>query len=58
MTEIESPAGLPSAESTQMLTALVRMRSALQDVRLPLELPSAPDNRDAQRRWLTSSRTT
>ena len=35
--------------STQMLTALVRMRSALQEVRLPLELPSAQDQRDAQR---------
>ena len=35
--------------STQMLTALVRMRSALQEVRLPLELPSAPEQRDAQR---------
>ena len=49
MTELESKHGTPSAESTQMLTALVRMRSALQEVRLPLELPSAPDNRDAQR---------
>ncbi|MCW2834551.1 MAG: transporter [Nocardioides sp.] len=35
--------------STQMLTALVRMRSALQEVRLPLELPSALEQRDAQR---------
>ena len=35
--------------NTQMLTALVRMRSALQEVRLPLELPSAPEQRDAQR---------
>ncbi|MEO5664537.1 MAG: dynamin family protein [Nocardioides sp.] len=49
MTEIESKDGTPSAESTQMLTALVRMRSALQEVRLPLELPSAVANRDAQR---------
>lgn len=53
MTELESKdAGRgdgPSAESTQMLTALVRMRSALQEVRLPLELPSAVANRDAQR---------
>lgn len=49
MTEIESKDGTPSAESTQMLTALVRMRSALQEVRLPLELPSAAANRDAQR---------
>ncbi|WP_243395320.1 dynamin family protein [Nocardioides currus] len=39
----------PSAESTRMLTALVQMRSALQEVRLPLELPSAPEQRDAQR---------
>ncbi|QIK77521.1 ABC transporter [Nocardioides piscis] len=31
-----------------MLTALLRMRSALQDVRLPLELPGAPEQRDAQ----------
>ncbi|WP_246210201.1 dynamin family protein [Nocardioides piscis] len=36
------------ADSTQMLTALLRMRSALQDVRLPLELPGAPEQRDAQ----------
>ena len=28
------------AESTQMLTALVRLRSALQHVVLPLELPN------------------
>jgi hypothetical protein len=50
MTELEkSPDATPSAESTQMLTALVRMRSALQDVRLPLELPSSAANRDAQR---------
>ncbi|KRF37793.1 ABC transporter [Nocardioides sp. Soil805] len=31
-----------------MLTALVRLRGALQEVRLPLELPSAPDQRQAQ----------
>ena len=49
MTELESKNDGPSAESTQMLTALVRMRSALQEVRLPLELPSAVANRDAQR---------
>lgn len=50
MTELEkSVDDTPGPESTQMLTALVRMRSALQDVRLPLELPSAPANRDAQR---------
>jgi energy-coupling factor transporter ATP-binding protein EcfA2 len=35
--------------STQMLTALVRMRSTLQEVRLPLELPSAAEQREAQR---------
>ena len=49
MTELESKDATPSAESTQMLTALVRMRSALQEVRLPLELPSAVASRDAQR---------
>ncbi len=56
MTELESKQSKdegnndgPSTESTQMLTALVRMRSALQEVRLPLELPSAVANRDAQR---------
>ncbi len=50
MSEIEgTPEGdRPSAESTQMLTALVRMRSALQEVRLPLELPSAAEQRTAQ----------
>lgn len=37
------------AESTRMLTALVRMRSALQEVRLPLELPGVCEQRDAQR---------
>ena len=54
--EIPKDAG-PSGEnakpagdgSTQMLTALIRMRSALQEVRLPLELPSAAEHRDAQR---------
>src|SRR5687768_16749409 len=50
MTELEEGKdATPSAASTQMLTALVRMRSALQEVRLPLELPSALANRDAQR---------
>ncbi|WP_310529079.1 dynamin family protein [Nocardioides sp.] len=50
MTHPEAPEHAPpSAESTRMLTALVRMRSALQEVRLPLELPSAGANRDAQR---------
>ncbi|MGI8645684.1 MAG: dynamin family protein [Nocardioides sp.] len=34
-----------SAENTQMLTALVRLRGALQDARLPLELPGAADSR-------------
>ena len=33
------------AESTQMLTALVRLRSALQHVVLPLELPNVAERR-------------
>lgn len=46
MTELQSRQ--ESADSTKMLTALVRLRGALQEVRLPLELPSAPDQRQAQ----------
>ena len=46
MTELQSRQ--ESADSTKMLTALVRLRGALQEVRLPLELPSAPDQRRAQ----------
>lgn len=46
MTELQSRQ--ESADSTKMLTALVRLRGALQEVRLPLELPSAPDQRVAQ----------
>ncbi len=51
MTEIEGTpdGGRPNAESTQMLTALLRMRAALQEVRLPLEVPSATEQRIAQR---------
>jgi predicted GTPase len=41
-----SHAGTESpAESTQMLTALVRLRSALQHVVLPLELPNVAESR-------------
>ena len=35
--------------STRMLTALVRLRQALTDVRLPLDLPDAAEQRTAQR---------
>ena len=57
MTELQSRQ--ESADSTKMLTALVRLRGALQEVRLPLELPSAADQRAAPgARWSTSSRTT
>jgi hypothetical protein len=46
MTELQSRQ--ESADSTKMLTALVRLRGALQEVRLPLELPSAAGQRTAQ----------
>ena len=57
MTELQSRQ--ESADSTKMLTALVRLRGALQEVRLPLELPTrrGPAHGPA-RRWSTSSRTT
>lgn len=42
------PSEEPSPASTQMLTALVRLRGALQEVRLPLELPEAADERRAR----------
>ncbi|MEZ5093783.1 dynamin family protein [Nocardioides sp.] len=35
-------------EATQMLTALVRLRGALQQARLPLAVPGADEQRDAQ----------
>ncbi len=38
-----------SADSTRMLTALVRLHQALGDVKLPLELPGAAEQRAAQR---------
>ena len=37
-----APVPTESADSTEMLTALVQLRDALQEVRLPLELPGAP----------------
>jgi Dynamin family len=37
-----------SLEATQMLTALVRLRGALQEARLPLEIPGAEEQRQAQ----------
>jgi Mrp family chromosome partitioning ATPase len=46
MTELQTRQ--ESADSTKMLTALVRLRGALQEVRLPLELPSAEDQRRSQ----------
>jgi energy-coupling factor transporter ATP-binding protein EcfA2 len=46
MTELQSRQ--ENADSTKMLTALVRLRGALQEVRLPLELPSAEEQRRAQ----------
>ena len=46
-------------ETRQMLTALVRLRGALQAARLPLELPGVDGAaRRAAARWSTSSRTT
>lgn len=38
-----------TADTTRMLTALVRLRGALQQVALPLELPGAEAQREAQR---------
>jgi hypothetical protein len=46
MTELQSRQ--ESADSTQMLTALVRLRGALQEVRLPLELPMAEEQRQSR----------
>ena len=57
MTELQSRQ--ESADSTKMLTALVRLRGALQEVRLPLELPTRRGPAAGpRRRWSTSSRTT
>ncbi len=42
----------------QMLTALVRLRGALQHALLPLELPGVAERRGPSARWWTSSRTT
>lgn len=36
-------------DATQMLTALVRLRGRLQEARLPLDIPSAEEQRTAQR---------
>ncbi|NYG58321.1 GTPase SAR1 family protein [Nocardioides daedukensis] len=38
----------PSKESTKMLTALVRLRSALQEISLPLDVPGVEDQRAAR----------
>src|SRR5690606_19538058 len=38
----------PSVESTQMLTALVKLRGALQAAELPLETPGVADHRQAR----------
>jgi Flp pilus assembly CpaF family ATPase len=44
------PTLAPDAHAnTQMLTALVRLRSALQAARLPLDVPGVEDQRAAQR---------
>jgi len=44
-------------DHTRMLTALVRLRGALQLVRLPLAVPGVEERRQSQSRWSTSSRT-
>ena len=49
---------LSPVENAQMLTALVRLRGALQHAALPLELPDVAERRAACARWSTSSRTT
>ncbi|WP_234412158.1 dynamin family protein [Nocardioides sediminis] len=46
MTELQSRQ--ESADSTKMLTALVRLRGALQEVQLPLELPMAEEQRQSR----------
>lgn len=46
MTELQSRQ--ESADSTKMLTALVQLRGALQEVRLPLELPMAEEQRQSR----------
>ncbi|WP_245916888.1 dynamin family protein [Nocardioides gansuensis] len=38
-----------TAEGTQMVTAMVRLRGALQEVRLPLEMPGIEQERSSQR---------
>ncbi len=46
MTDEPTPAGArAAAENTKMVTALVRLRSAYQDARLPLTLPGADEAR-------------
>jgi hypothetical protein len=47
-----------TVQGTKMLTALVRLRGALQTAVLPLELPGVADNATATARWSTRSRTT
>ncbi|WP_246415866.1 dynamin family protein [Nocardioides luti] len=45
MTDPTTP---PSAESTRMLTALVRLRGSLQEARLPLDIPGVEEQRTAR----------
>ena len=44
-----APSTRAGGEGTQMVTALVRLRGALQGARLPLEMPGVAEQRDAQR---------
>lgn len=44
----DARAGLPSEDGTRMVTALVRLRGALQDTRLPLDVPGAEEQRQAR----------
>lgn len=44
----QQPGSPEHADSTRMLTALVRLRGALQQARLPLEIPGAPEQRTSR----------
>ncbi len=48
MSDEETPARRVPDKTTAMVTALVRLRGALQEARLPLELPGAAEQRAAQ----------
>jgi hypothetical protein len=48
MSEPMETSKVEARESTAMLTALVRLRGALQAARLPLEMPGIDEQRDAQ----------